>query len=133
MVFGCTNTQEKVSSYLSLLQMLLGRLGLRTRDKWKGPSVVSSNFISLKIVLRWVASLLSKQKIKTRLNLLICLPLCSYYKGNYSACHLQYNSYNYERARFIPVHKAEMGSFSTALHTISDIEISSIIPVNFTT
>ncbi len=43
-----------------------GRLGLRTRDKWKGPSVVFSNFISLKIVLRWVASLLSKQKIKDK-------------------------------------------------------------------
>ncbi len=31
-VFGCTNTQEKG---VWLFQMLLGRLGLGTRDKWK--------------------------------------------------------------------------------------------------
>ncbi len=47
-----------------VIQVYSRRLGLRTRDKWKGPSVVCSNFISLKIVLRWVASLLSKQTLK---------------------------------------------------------------------
>ncbi len=44
-VFGCTNTQEKGVRF----QMLLG---LRTRYKWKGPSVVCSNFISLKIIIK---------------------------------------------------------------------------------
>ncbi len=59
MVFGCMNTQEKG---VLLFKFTPDAIRKGTRDKWKGPSVVCSNFISLKIVLRWVAQTRNKDK-----------------------------------------------------------------------